>query len=185
MLALALCASFPRRDLYLPNAKRTYDLESTNALCTSDHKYALYVHILLRMGLRCSELCGLRWEDINLDEGTMHIKQALTTEGSQIFIGPPKSANSIRRLNIPEDLLVRLKKESKDKSGYIAMLNKHHITPNHFGDRQLEAFYNSMNVPKNKDYPLTSFGTPAVPCCTKRQKTSITYHVFSVIQIYQ
>lgn len=144
------CRNITAKSKAVRETKRTYDLESTNALCTSDHKYALYVHILLRMGLRCSELCGLRWEDINLDEGTMHIKQALTTEGSQIFIGPPKSANSIRRLNIPEDLLVRLKKESKDQTGYIAMLNKHHITPNHFGDRQLEAFYNSMNVPKEQ-----------------------------------
>lgn len=128
--------------------KRTYDKETVDKLCAAEHKYALLVHILLRMGLRCSEMCGLRWEDIDLENGTMSIKQALTTEGNQIFIGEPKSANSVRRLEIPDDLLIRLR--AAGGTGYIAMLNEHHITPNHFGDRQLEAFYNSVGVPQEQ-----------------------------------
>lgn len=128
--------------------KRTYDRESTEFLCSSDHKYALLIHILLRMGLRCSELCGLRWEDIDLDAGFMYIRQALTTEGGKVYIGEPKSTNAKRKLTIPEDLLVRLRSEAG--TGYIATLNGHHITPDHFGDRQMEAFYNYMNVPKEQ-----------------------------------
>lgn len=128
--------------------KSTYDVESVDLLCKSEHKYGLLVHILLRMGLRCSELCGLRWEDIDFDAGTMYIRQALTCEGAQIFIDEPKSINSKRKLNIPEDLLKRLRVERGE--GYIAMLNGHHITPNHFGDRQLEAFYNDMKVPRDQ-----------------------------------
>lgn len=128
--------------------KRTYDRESVDRLCASDHKYALFVHILLRMGLRCSELCGLRWKDIDFDSGTLTVAQALTVEGGRIFIGKPKSANSIRKLTIPEDLLARLRKERG--TGYVAMLNKHNITPDHFTERQLEAFYNSMSVPKEQ-----------------------------------
>ena len=30
------------------------------------------------------------------------------------------------------------------------MLNGRHITPNHFGDRHMEAFYNTMKVPKEQ-----------------------------------
>ncbi|MBR2908065.1 MAG: site-specific integrase [Clostridia bacterium] len=128
--------------------KRTYDRESVEYLCSSNHKYALYVHILLRMGLRCSEMCGLRWEDINLDTGEMTIRQALTTENGEVYIGPPKSANSVRKLKIPEDLLERLR--ANHGEGYLAMLNGRHITPNHFGDRHMEAFYNTMKVPKEQ-----------------------------------
>ena len=127
--------------------KRTYDKESADKLCSSNHKYAILVHILLKMGLRCSELCGLRWQDIDLDNGTMYIRQALTSEGSQTFIGPPKSQNSVRKLIIPADLLCRLQAEKNSDEEYIAMLNGRHITPNHFADRQLEAFYNAMKVP--------------------------------------
>lgn len=128
--------------------KRTYDKESVEMLCASDHKYSLLVHILLKMGLRCSELCGLRWEDIDFDEGTMTIRQALTTESGVIYIGKPKSDNSTRKLHIPTELLSRLEKEKG--VGYIAMINDHHITPDHFGDRQMEAFYNYMKIPKHQ-----------------------------------
>ena len=139
------CRNISCRSQQQKEEKRTYDLESVEALCSSEHKYGLLVHILLRMGLRCSELCGLRWEDIDLDAGTMTIRQALTSENGTIYIDAPKSQNSTRRLSIPEDLLARLKEEQG--SGYIAMLNNRHITPNHFGDRQMEAFYNAMKVP--------------------------------------
>lgn len=130
--------------------KRTYDRETVDALCASNHKYALYVHILLRMGLRCSELCGLRWEDIDTDAGTLTVYQALTVEGGRVFIGAPKSTNSARRLAIPDDLRRRLKDERGDNTGYVATINGHHITPDHFTERQLEFFYNYHNVPKEK-----------------------------------
>ena len=128
--------------------KRTYDNESVDYLCKSDHKYSLYVYILLKMGLRCSELCGLRWEDIDFENKILHVKQALTCENGIIYIDEPKSINSIRKLKIPEDLLDKLKAEQG--TGYVAMLKDHHITPDHFGDRQLEAFYNYMKVPKEQ-----------------------------------
>ena len=142
------CRNITAKSRAQKEKKRTYDRETVETLCSSDHKYALLVNILLKMGLRCSEMCGLRWEDVDLDKGIMSINQALTTEGGQIFIDEPKTHNSARRLTIPEDLLQRLRTNAG--RGYIAMLNGHHITPNHFGDRQLEAFYNSMNVPKNQ-----------------------------------
>lgn len=143
--------------------KRTYDKASADMLCASDHKYALYAHILLRMGLRCSELCGLQWKDIDLESGIMSITRALTCEGSQIFIDKPKSVNSRRKLNIPQDLLDRLKahknalvKDNKLQSKEIEEMfvavsqNGRHITPNHFGDKQLDTFYNAMKVPTDK-----------------------------------
>ena len=128
--------------------KRTYDKETADALCRSDHKYALYIHILLRLGLRCSELCGLKWEDIDLKTGKISITRALTTEGGLTYIDKPKSANSTRKLDIPQDLLERLAEHYDPKGGFIATLNGHHITPDHFGDRQLEAFYNYHKIPR-------------------------------------
>ena len=101
------------------------------------------------MGLRCSELCGLRWSDIDFEQGTMFIKQALTADGSKIYIDEPKSKNSIRKLPIPNELLDMLKTTPKE-SEYVAMLNGHHITPNSFGDIYIKAFYNAIGVPKEQ-----------------------------------
>lgn len=131
-----------------PNAKRVYDRETVEALCSTDHKYSLYVEILLRMGLRCSELCGLRWSDIDFEEGFVSITQALTTESGVTYIDSTKSKTSTRRLPIPKSLLARLEEvRSNSNDEYIAMINNHHITPDHFNERQMEAFYNSINVP--------------------------------------
>ena len=128
--------------------KRTYDEDSVELLCRAEHKYALLVHILLRMGLRCSELCGLRWEDIDLERGILKVSQALTTDGGLIIIDEPKSANSVRKLPIPDDLLARLRENAGE--GYVAMLNGHHIRPDHFNERQLRPFYNKLGIPKDK-----------------------------------
>lgn len=157
------CRNITAKSKKQQEKKRTYDRETTDHLCQSDHKYALYVHVLLRMGLRCSELCGLKWEDIDLETGKMTISRALTTESGVIYVDTPKTENSLRRLDIPADLLDRLKKAKKDYDAapplsvggrdctdFIATLNGHHITPDHFGDRQLEAFYNYHNVPADR-----------------------------------
>jgi integrase len=148
MIAKNPCRNITCKSKQEKEPKRVYDEETANALCKMEHKYALLVHILLRMGLRCSELCGLRWEDINLDKGIMSISQALTTEGGVIYIDDPKSYNSKRKLPIPPDLLERLRENAGE--GYIAMLNGNHIRPDHFNDRQLRAFYNKTGVPKDK-----------------------------------
>lgn len=143
------CRNVNVKSKIIEKSKRTYDKASVEALCKSNHKYALYIHILLRMGLRCSELCGLRWEDIDFKKEKMQIKQALTADGSRIFIDKPKSKNSTRKLDIPADLLERLKEVPKETE-YVAMLNGHHITPNNFGDMYIKTFYNDMGVPKEQ-----------------------------------
>lgn len=130
--------------------KRTYDKESVDALCRSDHRHAPYVHILLKMGLRCSELCGLRWKDVDFDKKTITVTQALTIDNGRIFIDEPKSKNSKRRLKVPDDLMDRLRAIRGNDDDYIAMMNGHHITPGHFSDYVLAYFYDYMNVPKEE-----------------------------------
>jgi integrase len=130
--------------------KRVYDRETVEALCNTDHKYALYVEILLRMGLRCSELCGLRWSDIDFEEGFLCVNQALTRESGVTYIDETKSKTSTRRIPVPKSLLERLAEaRSHSEHEYVAMVNEHHVTPDHFNERQMEAFYNSLDIPKD------------------------------------
>ena len=134
-----------------PKEKRVYDRETVEALCNTDHKYSLHVTILLRMGLRCSELCGLRWKDIDFANGFLSVNQALTRESGISYIDATKSKKSTRRIPIPGDLLERLSKAREESADeYLAMINNHHMTPDHFNEHQMEAFYNSLNVPADK-----------------------------------
>jgi integrase len=152
MIAKNPCRNVNARSKSKPKGKRTYDRETVEVICSSDHPYAVYPHILLRMGLRCSEMCGLEWKDIDLERGVLQVRQALVTEGSHRILGDPKSANSIRKLQIPEDLLDRLRAEREMHPGttFVAEVRGRQLTPNHFGDRQLLTFYRAIGVPRDQ-----------------------------------
>lgn len=122
--------------------KRTYDKASADYLCTINHKYGLAIHILLRMGLRGSELCALTWEKIDLENEVMHITEGKVKVNGVTYIGKPKSANSTRKLPIPNDLLIRLKNE--EKTGYIISATSKTLS------EKLRTLYDSIGVPKYK-----------------------------------
>ena len=52
--------------------------------------YALYV-LALCLGLRRGELLGLRWEDIDLDSGTLEVVQTLQRVGGALRFVRPKT----------------------------------------------------------------------------------------------
>lgn len=150
LIAKNPCRNLTAKSKQTKHAKRVYDSATVDALCASSAPYALYVHILLRMGLRISELCGLRWQDIDLEQKTMTVSQALTSESGAIFIGDAKSLSSDRKLPIPDDLIKRLA-SVENKQGYLAMRkNGRHVTPSHFNALELEVFYNNAGVPMNQ-----------------------------------
>ena len=151
LIAKNPCKNITCKSKQKKQSKRVYDKETVDVLCASNHKYALFVHVLLRMGLRCSELCGLRWKDIDIEKGTLSVTQALTVDNWRIFIDVPKSKNSIRKLPIPEDLLTRLRAVKDDeKHEYFAATDKKQLTPAHFNDIVLKPFYESKGIPEGE-----------------------------------
>ncbi|MGA5764013.1 site-specific integrase [Nonomuraea bangladeshensis] len=61
----------------------------------------LYV-LALCLGLRRGELLGLRWEDVDLDEGTLEVVQTLQRVGGELRFVRPKTENSERTIPLPE-----------------------------------------------------------------------------------
>jgi integrase len=57
-------------------------------------------------GLRASELRGLRWSDVDLKAGELHVRQRADRYND---IGEPKSATSVRVVPLPPDLQSALK----------------------------------------------------------------------------
>lgn len=67
--------------------------------------------LMLTMGLRTGEVCGLRWEDIDFKNNTISVKQVLIyTKGNKISFKEPKTDSSIRTISAPEELISKLKK---------------------------------------------------------------------------
>jgi integrase len=69
---------------------------------------ALFV-VGLSLGLRHGEALALRWQDVDLDTDTLHVRQTVQRVNGVLVFGEPKSATSRRSLNMPEVLTAELR----------------------------------------------------------------------------
>ncbi|MEV6338491.1 tyrosine-type recombinase/integrase [Nocardia vinacea] len=71
------------------------------------------VHAVFLMscyGLRRSEVCGLRWADIDLTRGTLSVEQShVEVEGKDHAVDEPKTERSRRTLPLPDDVASALR----------------------------------------------------------------------------
>ena len=88
--------------------------------------------IALCCGLRRGELCGLQWQDIDLQQCTISVtRQRITLADGRTVAAPPKSRSSARTLAIPADLANWLTAHRPATGGYVAIsaTTGHPITP--------------------------------------------------------
>ena len=60
----------------------------------------LPVKLAAYLGLRRSEICGLRWENVDLEAGLLSIREVRTEVGGNVVLKSPKTRTSARRLGI-------------------------------------------------------------------------------------
>lgn len=88
----------------------TRDEQAKLIRASYQHRYGVFIRLVLFTGLRLGELLGLRWEDLDMQTNLLHIRRTLnrlnkvkkpTAPGekrTEIVIQPPKSQNSIRSI---------------------------------------------------------------------------------------
>ena len=83
--------------------------EASNFLDTArPHRlYALFC-LAISTGMRRGEILGLRWEDINLTDGIVHVRESLKLDGNRITFGTPKTEGSKRVVHISTDVVETL-----------------------------------------------------------------------------
>lgn len=77
----------------------------------------LGIYICLSCGLRIGEICALKWEDIDIKEGVIHIRKTLERvylmeeepRRTVLIEGVPKTVNSVREIPISRNLMKMLK----------------------------------------------------------------------------
>lgn len=70
----------------------------------SEYRMAVYLAVFCD-GLRIGEVCALQRGDIDFAHRILHIRRGRLTEDPDSKIGPPKTANSIRDVKIPPQLI--------------------------------------------------------------------------------
>ncbi|RDY22605.1 site-specific integrase [Romboutsia maritimum] len=79
----------------------------------------LPILLMLTMGLRTGEVCGLRWKAINFKNNTISINQILVyINGQGIMFKKPKTEGSVRTIIAPTELMLKLKKRKKQHNIY-------------------------------------------------------------------
>lgn len=77
----------------------------------------LGVYICLSAGIRIGEICALRWEDIDTDNGIINVRRTIQRiyniddglRKTELILDTPKTKNSIRDIPLNKDLLKILK----------------------------------------------------------------------------
>ena len=96
--------------------------------------------ICLYGGLRIGEVCGLKWEDVDIVKRVIYIKRTiqrvyLGKKNTKILIGTPKTENSIRKIpmaNIIYEKLRTIKAKSCEKAYLLTGSTEKFIEPRNF-----------------------------------------------------
>lgn len=78
---------------------------------------SLGIYICLSSGIRIGEICALTWEDVDTDNGTIHIRKTIQriymiedgNRRTELLLDTPKTKNSIREIPMSRELLRMLK----------------------------------------------------------------------------
>lgn len=80
-----------------------------------DVRFAAAVGLTLDTGMRRGEICALRWQDVDLEAGIVHVRHALaeaktsdTYNGGALDVKTPKSSRSNQDVTIPEGTVALL-----------------------------------------------------------------------------
>jgi integrase len=77
------------------------------AVSDQDRLAALY-RLALTLAMRQADIVGLRWADVDLDTGTLRVRQMLQRIGGQTITKEPKTARSQRTLALSPTLVAAL-----------------------------------------------------------------------------
>jgi len=98
--------SNPRRDEVQPLTVE--EARKFIAHIRGDRLEALYL-VTMTLGLRQSEVIGLRWTDVDLEAGTLSVRRSLQRYNGEYHLDEVKTVRSRRTLTLPEQLIEALR----------------------------------------------------------------------------
>ena len=132
----------------------------------------LGIYISLTTGLRIGEVCGLKWSDINTDNGTITVNRTIEriymVEGerkhTELVINTPKTKNSCREIPMNKELLAMVKPLKKVVNmDYYVLTNEEKPTEPRTYRNYYHRLMKGLNIPRLKYHGLRhSFATRCI-----------------------
>jgi len=102
----------PKLETHTPNYLQIEDIAIIiSALEQVPIKWQTMIHLFLVTGCRLGEIVGLKWEKVNWENSQILIDKTLQyTPALGLYESTPKTKNSIRHINLPNEMMALLKK---------------------------------------------------------------------------
>lgn len=113
---MELCVRLPRaRDAAPAPLPREEQEQLHRFILNAPTPRKLGVLLGMELGLRIGEICGLKWNDFDLNAGTLQVQRTVSRIScgnghTRVVIQTPKTRTSCRELPLPKPLLFALKK---------------------------------------------------------------------------
>lgn len=144
--------------------KRTYTKEQYDIVVSfaKDHPFGHVIRLMLEVGLRCSELCGLQYRDIDYSTCTLNLRRACTTVNYRPHISEDmKNKSSKRSIPISTDLCEHIRQHllQADADFFVVTDRAETITPGNFSKYRYKTFFKELceahpNIPSLTPHEL-------------------------------
>jgi len=84
--------------------------DALRRLLAQDSPYAALIHLAASTGLRQGELLGLRWQDVDLERGVVHVRQSLQRVNGSLTFRTPKTHHSRRAVALGPSVVETLRR---------------------------------------------------------------------------
>lgn len=104
-----------------------YDEEQLNKLLEAIKHKTIYIPVMLAAttGMRLGEICGLRWQNVDLDNGYIQLKDQLQEINNNLELVPLKTASSKRKILLLDYTIEALKE----------LRNNQHLNKDYLSDK--------------------------------------------------
>lgn len=114
-VGMHLLAASPMETLHRPRHDAAeiepYTADEVAALC-ADPEHGIVWRLLAETGIRRGEAAGLRWSDVDYQQGCIHVRQQATICRGRVIVAAPKSETSVRPVPISEALAAELRRHA-------------------------------------------------------------------------
>ena len=142
--------NYPEKQILGDNQLETF-LEAIKG-----HEYWCdFFYVEVMTGLRRGEICGLRWQDINLEENKLQVKRSVSVKkGGGVSIGETKTETGVRCIQMPPSVAELLK--SKKQTAITEWVFPHFLHPEQ-PISPASAYRKLKVILKNAELPLIRF----------------------------
>ena len=147
----------------------------------------LGILVCLSTGLRIGEVCALKWSDINMDTGLLHVNRTIERiyivdsdkPHTEIVINTPKTKNSLREIPLSKELVRIFKSLMKvvNKDYYVLTNNTKPTEPRTYRN-YFNKLLKQLDIPRLKFHGLRhSFATRCIESHCDYKTVSVLFGV--------